>query len=201
MCTEKLTSLMPLSGAEVTVVAPWICDEVRSYVESGRVRWIEKEFEPSDCDPFFMIIAATNDPLVNALVFETGDKLLRLTNSVDDPKNCNFIMAAIARSGLLQVAVSSAGASPAIAQRVRARIQNEILTPDLGVFMEYLGSWRPVIKKALPNYRSKQVFWETVIDSDLQQVLRSKGKREADIRFRQVLKDFVIRSKQGYVWQ
>jgi uroporphyrin-III C-methyltransferase/precorrin-2 dehydrogenase/sirohydrochlorin ferrochelatase len=197
---EKLNSLLPRSGANITVLAPWIRDEVREMWQQGQIRWIEKRFDPSDLDPYFMIIAATNDPDVNHWVFREGNARLRLTNSVDDPVNCNFIMAAMTGHGPMQVAVSSAGTSPALAQRVRNRIAKEVVTPTVGLLATYLGSWRPVVKKALPNYRARQAFWEAVIDSDVPEALEA-NPREADRRLRRVLKEFVLRAKAGERWE
>jgi uroporphyrin-III C-methyltransferase len=111
---------------------------------------------------------------------------------VDDPEHCNFIMAAIAKSGPMQVAISSAGCSPALAQRVRNRIESEILTESVGVLAEYLGSRRPEVKKQLPNYKARQAFWEQVLDSKVPHILATDGVEAADDQFRGMLRRAVI---------
>ena len=192
---EKLNSLIP-SGARITVVSPQIQDEIQAWVDDGSIQWIPREFHPADIDHAFMVIAATDDPKLNGWVYELGNKALKLTNSVDDPINCNFIMAAIAKSGPMQVAISSAGCSPALAQRVRNRIVSEILTENVGALAEYLGNRRPEVKKILPNYKARQAFWEQVIDSKVPHLLATEGEEFADIQFQAMLRRAAVAASE-----
>ena len=184
---EKLNSLIP-SGARITVVSPEIQEEIQAWVQAGTIQWIPREFHPADIDHAFMVIAATDDPELNGWVYQLGNSALKLTNSVDDPVNCNFIMAAVAKSGPMQVAISSAGCSPALAQRVRNRIVTEILTENVGELAEFLGNRRPEVKQTLPTYKSRQAFWEQVIDSKVPHLLASEGEEVADAQFRAMLR-------------
>lgn len=184
---EKLVSLCG-SGARITLIAPEIRHkDIARWVGEGNLEYIQRPFEVSDVDGHYMIIAATDSPEVNALVFKTGDDLQRLTNSVDDPVNCNFIMSAITRRGPMQVAVSSAGCSPALAQRVRNRVMNEILTEEMGQLAEFLGDRRAVVKERLNGYKQKQAFWEYVIDSNVPTLLQWEGVEAANRRFMELL--------------
>ncbi|HWA82576.1 MAG TPA: siroheme synthase CysG, partial [Fimbriimonadaceae bacterium] len=176
---EKLETLLP-SGADITVVSPTAAPDVQDLSAKGALRWEQREFRDEDIEKAFMVIAATDDPGLNARVFKLGEAARKLTNSVDDPVNCNFIMAAIAQEGPLQVAVSSAGCSPALAQRVRKRIKQEILTPELGALAEFLGSWRDRVKAALPTYQARKSFWESVIESPIPGILEREGVEAAD---------------------
>lgn len=180
VAVEKLHSLLP-SGANITVLAPEVRTEVATWVQEGAIRWVRARFRDEDVEPYFMIIAATDDPVVNRQVFLAGNARLRLTNSVDDPINCNFIMAAMTGHGPMQVAISSAGCSPALAQRVRNRIAHEILTPEIGMLAEYLGEWRPRIKASLPSYKARQGFWERVIESPIPDSVPDREKADAQM--------------------
>lgn len=184
---EKLNSLLPASGARITVVSPEAREEIRVWHIEGKLTWEAREFTPDDVDPYFMVIAATDDPELNGLVYSTGNERQKLSNSVDDPINCNFIMAAITRHGPMQVAVSSAGCSPALAQRVRNRIASEILTEDLGGLAEFLGDRRDEVKQRLPGYKIRQAFWERVIASAIPDHLREGHAHEADTAFHRML--------------
>jgi len=183
---EKLESLLPFSGARIDVVSPEARREIREWHDEGKLTWLRRDFEVADVAPYFMVIAATDDPELNALVYKTGNDGNKLSNSVDDPVNCNFIMAALVRRGPMQVAVSSAGASPALAQRIRNRVRSEILTEELGVLGEFLGDRRPLVKSRLPGYKIRQAFWEGIIDSDLPAIL-VRDPEAADARFLQAL--------------
>lgn len=180
---EKLETLLP-TGAEITVIAPWAKDEILAWSEEGRLQYIKRKFHYKDIDPYFMVISGTDNPAVNALVFKLGNAANKLSNSVDDPVNCNFIMSAITKRGPMQAAISSAGCSPALAQRVRKRIAEEILTDEVGTLAEYLGDWRPEVKKRLgAGYKARQAFWESVIDSDVPYLLQWQGRASADLSF------------------
>lgn len=187
VAVEKLNSLLP-TGARITVVSPTGSDEIRNWRQAGRLEWRRRRFEESDIDGAFMVIAATADPELNAWVYELGNRALKLTNSVDDPEHCNFIMAAIAKSGPMTVAISSAGCSPALAQRIRNRIETEILTPNVGRLAAFLGARRPQVKAALADYKSRQRFWESVLDSRVPQILGSQGENAADDQFQAMLR-------------
>lgn len=166
---EKLASLLPESGAAITVLSPEVTPEIQAWHASGQLNWQAGTFSEAAIHGFFMVIAATDDPAINALIYRVGDAAGKLTNSVDDPDHCNFIMAAIAKDGPMQAAISSAGCSPALAQRLRNRIAEELLPPGTGAWAEYLGDWRPRIKSELPTYRHRQGFWERVIASDIEE--------------------------------
>ena len=183
---EKLESLLPFTGARIDVVSPEARREIREWDQEGRLDWMRREFAVEDVAAYFMVIAATDDPELNALVYATGNAQNKLSNSVDDPINCNFIMAALVRQGPMQVAVSSAGASPALAQRVRNRVKSEILTAEVGVLGEFLGDRRPLVKSRLPGYKVRQAFWEGIIDSDLPALL-ARDPEAADRLFHAML--------------
>lgn len=176
---EKLSVLFA-SGAKIRVVSPTLSDELQHWHAEGRFEWRQKLWEPQDQADAFVAIGATNDKSINRAVFAEADQSGRLGNSVDDPKFCNFILSAVARSGPMQVAISSAGCSPALAQRVRKRIVEEILTPELGELAEFLGSWRPRVRVVLPTFEAKQRFWEAVLDSEIPALLAAGNREEAD---------------------
>ncbi|MBB6049565.1 NTP transferase domain-containing protein [Armatimonas rosea] len=178
---EKLSVLFE-SGAVLRVVSPELSPELQRWHAEGRFEWHPKRWEPTDQAEAFVAIGATNDKTVNRAVFQEADRQGRLGNSVDDPKFCNFILSAVARSGPMQVAISSAGCSPALAQRVRRRIVEEILTPELGELASFLGSWRPRVKAALSTFEAKQQFWEAVLDSEIPALLAAGNLDEANRR-------------------
>jgi uroporphyrin-III C-methyltransferase/precorrin-2 dehydrogenase/sirohydrochlorin ferrochelatase len=193
IAVEKLHSLLP-SGADITVISPEAVPEIQAWADERRLTWIPREFSDADVLDTFMVIAATDVPELNARVCGLADQDRRLANSVDDPVNCNFIMAAIARSGPMQIAVSSAGRSPAMAQRLRDRIKTEMLGDRVGELAELLGSWRPAAKEALPTYRDRQAFWESVLDSDVPEILAESGQEAASLAIGALLRK---RSKGG----
>ena len=116
------------------VIAPQARHEIRQLAAEGKLEWIPRAFEPSDLDGNFLVIAATDDPAVNAAVYRGAVERSILCNSVDDIPNCDFFFGSVVSRGDLQIAISTAGESPAFAQRLRREI-DEQLPDDLGPWL------------------------------------------------------------------
>lgn len=145
---EKLTTLLP-SGVRLRVIAPEIKPEVRAIAEEGRIELLQRRFTPDDLDGNFIVIAATDDPEVNATVYRESVARGILVNSVDDPPHCDFYFGSVVRRGDLQVAISTAGESPAVAQQLRREI-DEQLPQDLGPWLTKVGQLRREILATHP---------------------------------------------------
>lgn len=122
---DKITSLLNAEAA-VTVIAPSISIAVRQIASLGGVTLIEREFVAEDLSGAFLVIAATSKSEVNRAVYEEAQRRGVLCNAVDDPENCDFFFPAVAQRGALQIAISTAGESPALAQRLRAQIEEQL---------------------------------------------------------------------------
>ncbi len=137
---EKILSLLK-TGLRLRVVAPDAINEIRQLAIQGRLEWIQCPFQPSDLDGAFLVIAATDSAQVNAAVYRGAVERGILANSVDDPPHCDFYFGSVVSRGALQIAISTAGESPAVAQRLRREI-DEALPEDLGRWLEELGALR-----------------------------------------------------------
>ncbi|MGZ4672373.1 MAG: precorrin-2 dehydrogenase/sirohydrochlorin ferrochelatase family protein [Ilumatobacteraceae bacterium] len=115
---RKIEGLLAARAA-VTTVAPDVVDEIRALP----VRIITRAFEPSDLDAVRLVVTATDDPAVNAAVAVDAQRRGIWVNSADDPANCTFTLPAVARDGPVTVAVSTGGASPALASHLRGEIE------------------------------------------------------------------------------
>src|SRR3712207_488140 len=118
---EKVEGLLACDG-DVVLVAPEAHPELRALAEEGSIEWVRRAYEPADVERTFIVIAATNDTDVNIRVFEDAERRAMLVNVVDVPPLCNFILPAIVRTGPLAIAISTAGASPALAKRMKREI-------------------------------------------------------------------------------
>ncbi len=153
---QKIESLRE-AGAEITVVAPQASEEVRRLAHAGALVWHERLFQPSDLDGAFLVIAATNASGANRAVYEEARRRNVLCNAVDDPPNCDFYFGSVVRRGDLQVAISTAGESPALAQRLRREI-DEQLPQDLGPWLAELGKLRSEIRAAMLPGESRNLL-------------------------------------------
>ncbi len=145
---QKIPSLLA-AEARLRVIAPRIRPEIAALANEGRIEVIEREFTDSDLNETFLVIAATDDPGVNSAVYRGAVERNMLCNSVDDPPHCDFYFGSIVSRGDLQIAISTAGESPALAQRLRREI-DEQLPDDLGPWLRNLGELRREVIAAQP---------------------------------------------------
>lgn len=157
IATEKVLGLLD-AGAEVTVVAPEIDGELAALpVELQRRR-----FRRSDVVGRFLVIAATDDRLVNAAVSTSARDRNVPCNVADDPELCSFILPAIVREGSIVAGVSTGGASPALAQRLRSEIA-QLISPEHAVLAERLAALRPWAKREFATYDERRDFFQQLV--------------------------------------
>lgn len=156
LAESKVESLLTAQG-KVTVVAPQINPRIAELAASGELTWIEREFQPGDVQGYFLVVAATNVPAVNRSVYHEAVAHDVLCNAVDDPPFCDFYFPSVVRRGDLQVAISTAGASPALAQRLRKEL-NEQLPLDLGDWLTDLGNLRREVVQAEPLNEQRRLL-------------------------------------------
>ena len=142
---EKARGLLDC-GARITVVAPRIIDELRTL----DVELVRRGYRASDLDGRFLVVAATSIPLLNRRVHADAEARLLLCNVVDVPELCNFILPAVVRRDPIAVAVSTGGASPALAQRIRDDIA-KLIGPEHAELARRLRELRPWAKDNLPR--------------------------------------------------
>jgi len=154
IAAPKIASLLR-AGGQVTVVAPKARAEVASQARAGQLAWREREFAPSDLDGMFLVVAATDLQAVNHQVAEFARLRGVLCNSVDDPPDCDFFYPSVVRRGDLQIAISTAGKSPALAQRLREEI-DAMLPNDTGAWLDRLGEMRLRMLEAFPGSEERK---------------------------------------------
>lgn len=161
---EKIEGLLACDG-DVTVIAPEADPEVAALAAEGTIEWEQREYHSGDVEGAFMIIAATNDTDVNVAVFNDAEARGMLVNVVDVPPLCNFILPAITRTGPIAIAISTAGASPALAKRMKREIAEQFGEPyaDLAVILNDVRGWA---KSTLPTYNDRREFFEQIVGGD-----------------------------------
>ena len=161
---EKVEGLLACDG-DVTLVSPEAVEPLRELAEEGSIRWERRGYRSEDLEGTFIVIAATGQTEVNIRVFEDAERRAMLVNVVDVPPLCNFILPAIIRSGPLAIAISTAGASPALAKRIRDEIAEEYgdAYARLAVLLNEVRGWA---KATLPTYQDRKVFFESIVNGD-----------------------------------
>jgi siroheme synthase-like protein len=162
---EKVEGLLACD-ADVTVIAPEAHPELAQLALEGSIRWEQREYAgAADLDGALIAIAATDDTDLNIRVFEDAEARAMLVNVVDVPPLCNFILPAIVRTGPLAVAISTAGASPALAKRMKREI-SELFGEPYALLAILLNDARGWAKATLPTYQDRKVFFESIVNGD-----------------------------------
>ena len=178
---EKVEGLLACDG-DVVLVAPDAVPQLREYADEGSIAWERREYAgPPDLEGTFIVIASTSDTDVNIRVYEDAERRAMLVNVVDVPPLCNFILPAIVRTGPLAIAISTAGASPALAKRIKAEIAEEYGEPyaRLAVILNEARGWA---KATLPTYQDRKAFFEGIVNGDPDPVELLRGGDERAVR-------------------
>jgi precorrin-2 dehydrogenase/sirohydrochlorin ferrochelatase len=148
LAESKIESLRA-AQARVTVIAPQAGPRIADLAGAGEIEWHQREYVKGDLMGQFLVVAATDNSTVNRAVYKEATEKNILCNAVDDPPFCDFYFPSVVRRGDLQIAISTAGASPALAQRLRKEI-NAQLPLDVGNWLTDLGNLRREVTQMEP---------------------------------------------------
>ena len=162
---EKVEGLLACD-ADVTLIAPVAHPELEALAAEGSLEWEKRPYAgAADLEGAFMVIAATDDSEVNIGVYDDAERRAMLVNVVDVPPLCNFILPAIVRSGPLAIAISTAGASPALAKRMKREVA-ELFGEEYARLAVILNDARGWAKGTLPTYQDRKEFFEGIVNGD-----------------------------------
>jgi precorrin-2 dehydrogenase / sirohydrochlorin ferrochelatase len=156
----------------VKVVSLAATPQVERWADEGAIELALRPYESRDLDGCFLVIAATESNETNVRVFEDAEQRQMLCNVVDVTHLCNFILPSIVRRGDLAIAVSTGGASPALARRIRISLE-QCYGDEYAVALELLGSLREELKAAYPDPEERKVIFERMVYSDLMDLVRA----------------------------
>ena len=168
-------------GAQVQVVAPDVRAELR---DLPGVTTVERAYEPSDLEGCRLVIAATNDPEVNAAVHADGEAAGIWVNSADDPDHCTFTLPARVRQGRLLVTFATGGHSPAVAPWLRRRFSEEF-GPEYDILIGMVGDARDAIRAS--GRSTEGLDWQAALDSGMLGLIREGRMEEAKERLDECL--------------
>jgi uroporphyrin-III C-methyltransferase/precorrin-2 dehydrogenase/sirohydrochlorin ferrochelatase len=169
--------LLHRAGARITLIAPALCDELARWANAGDVTYVSRKFEPTDISQQAVIIAATNDAVVNAQISGLAQARGIPVNVVDNPDAGTFIMPSIIDRSPVQIAISTGGASPVLARLLRARLET-FIPAAYGRLAELLERFRAKVKQRFGASEDIRRFWEDIIEGPIADMLIA-GKDQA----------------------
>jgi siroheme synthase-like protein len=191
---EKVEGMLACDG-DVTLIAPAAEPALQEYAREGSIRWERRAYAgAADLEGAFMAIAATDDTDVNIAVFDDAERRAMLVNVVDVPPLCNFILPAIVRMSPLAIAISTAGASPALAKRMKREIEAQFGEPyaRLAVLLNDARGWA---KSTLPTYQDRKQFFEQIVGAEPDPIELLRG---GDAAGEQAVRELIARAQQEH---
>ncbi len=131
--------------AKIRIIAPEVTESLTTRAREGQIEWLRKTFEPADLAGAYLVVAATSAIEVNHEVFREAEARGILCNAVDDPDYCHFYYPSVVRRGALQIAISTEGLSPALAQRLRRELEAQF-GPEYEPWVNWLGAARKFLR-------------------------------------------------------
>jgi len=162
-------------GAEVTYINPTAEHSIAELAAAGRLRWEQRGFLASDLDNCFLLLTDQAD---NSEVFHLAEQRNVLCNAADDPGFCRFSFGSTVSRGNLTIAISTNGVAPALAVRLRQRLEREI-GPEYSAFTAMLSEFRPEITGAIDDFETRRDLWYKLIDSAALELIRQEKPDEA----------------------
>ncbi len=167
---RKIESLLD-HGATVYVTARELTPTLKQYVQSGAVRHQGCEFDERDLNGAFVVIAATDDPMLNRKVSKAARRMGLLINAVDQPSDCNFIVPSVLRRGELLISVSTSGKSPALSRKIRRELE-KVFGSEYEALLNMMGRLRTeILSRGRSSEANRRVFQE-LVDSDILDAVR-----------------------------
>jgi precorrin-2 dehydrogenase/sirohydrochlorin ferrochelatase len=185
VAARKVKDLLE-AGTQVTVISPKLTTELQSLVDEEQVTLIRRPYRAGDLSEAFLVIAATDSGYVNQKVWHEAEQVGCLVNVVDDPAHCNFIVPAVVRHGDVTIAVSTGGASPALARRLRERLER-LIGPEYGQLASLLAELRPQVQSRYKDQAERRRAALRLVDSDLIETIKRADMEAARARARELL--------------
>jgi len=171
----KIAGLLE-AQATVRVVAPEATPQVQSWAQEKKLEWQQRNYEPSDLQGMFLVVAATSSAELHEQIFAEARRQNVLCNVVDVPHLCDFFYPAVVRRGALQIAISTAGESPALAQRLRKELEVQF-GPDYEAWITALGEARAEIAARDLTTEDRKELMHQLASEEFFQLFREHMKK------------------------
>jgi precorrin-2 dehydrogenase/sirohydrochlorin ferrochelatase len=177
VAAQKLDALLA-GGAHVHIVAPRATENIQQLVRQGDISWSRRTFETRDLSGATLVIAATGNSEINAHVFREARRQGVFCNAVDEPEHCDFYYPAVVRRGDLQIAISTAGHSPALAQRLRCELESQFSETYADWLLFLGGARRRLFQRRIDPLRRKGILHRLVTPRSYERFVRSHTAKE-----------------------
>lgn len=187
---EKVEQLLE-RGANLTVISPHLTEKMQRWVRENRFKWIPRNYKQGDLEGAFMAIVAEYEGDINKKVYQEAKEREILVNVMDDLPHANFAFGSIVKRGPLTISISTSGAAPALAVRLRQRFEEEF-GPEYGQFLEFMQKLRKPMAKHYDTFTARKEVWYELIDSEVLTLFRQGKLDEAYKKTAEIVGEEVV---------
>jgi precorrin-2 dehydrogenase/sirohydrochlorin ferrochelatase len=170
---ERKARMLIEAGAAVKIVSPSLTHNLKILCDGGKLTHIKRKYKTADIKDAFLVIAATSSPQTNTKIAKDAELLI---NVIDTPSEGNFIVPSIVRRGLLTIAISTAGASPAMSKTIRKEIER-LYGTEFALYLKFAETIRGKAMKKIADHKKRERFLKSLASEEIFRALRSKGFR------------------------
>lgn len=181
---NKVKGLLDVA-ATVTVISPTLTPTMQAWADDGRFVWLDRPYQPGDCRGAFLVIAERTDLQTNTAIAAEAEQEKALVNVMDDVDHCNFTAGSVVRQGPLTISISTSGAAPTLAVRLRQEFEQRF-DPSYGTFLEWMQALRAPMAATYPQFSERKRRWYEIVDSDVLTLIRDGRLAEAQHRLSQI---------------
>ncbi len=186
---RKIAELLEVR-ARLTVISPDLTDDLRAWAEEGRFEWVPRRYKEGDLEDAFLAIVAEFEGDTNERVYREAGQRGILVNVMDDIPHANFSFGSLVKRGPLTISVSTSGAAPTLAVRLRQRFEKEF-GDEYDLFLTLMQKLRDPMKKHYSDFDRRKDIWYQLVDSDVLDLIRKNQTEQALQKMREIVGDKV----------
>lgn len=183
-------------NARITVITPRLTEKMQQWAKENRFVWIPRTYQQGDLDGAFMVIVAEFEGDINKKVYQEAKERDILVNVMDDIPHANFAFGSIVKQGPLQISISTSGAAPALAVRLRQRFEKEF-GPEYAPFLEFMQKLRKPMSEYHKQFETRKRLWYEIIDSEVLSLFRKEKAEEAYSKTAEIVGEEVVAEALG----
>lgn len=165
-------------NANITVISPGLTDELEKLAYENKIEWTGRSYLEGDLRGAFLVIVAESNEVESQLIYDEAEKLGILVNVMDDIPHCNFTFGTVVRRGPLILTVSTSGAAPVLAVRLKERFEREF-GDEYEQFLNFSRALRKPMARAFPSFQDRKRLWYKLVDSDIIELFRAHEDEQA----------------------
>lgn len=187
MAERKVNRLLEC-GARICVIGPQATAGLRALAENKKIKLKNKKVGLKDLGGAYLVIAATADRKINSAIFSYCRSKNILVNVVDSAKECSFILPSMVRRGALTISISTDGASPALARKIRRDLEQRF-GAEYAKLLRIMKEIRPLVLKKIKNPQSRKLFFQKALQPKFFRLLKQNKEKEAKRKLERILED------------